>query len=69
MVLQKTLIDADIPHHDKMREAIIYYWKKLFQELKVELSVSLHFVCSVFPLLTLVYRHPVGKSVSWWMYG
>ena len=40
MVLRETLVEADIPHHYKMREAIILCWKQSFKELKVELSVS-----------------------------
>ena len=41
MVLRDTLVDINIPHHDKMREAIMYHWRKSFGELKVALSVSL----------------------------
>jgi len=48
MVLRETLVDADIPHRDKMREAIIYHWKKSFEELKVDLSVSLRVLFSPF---------------------
>jgi hypothetical protein len=40
MVLHKSLVDADIPGCDKVREAIISYWKVLFEELKHELSVG-----------------------------
>jgi len=40
MVLQETLIDTDIPHHDKMRETIVNHWWKSFEDLKLELSVS-----------------------------
>src|SRR6267142_112286 len=47
MVLCKTLVDADIPHRDKMREAIIYHWKKSFEELKVDLSVCLPVLSSL----------------------
>jgi len=47
MVLHETLVDANIPHHDKMREAIVYHWKKLFEELKADLSVSLPVLSSL----------------------
>ncbi|KAI9456111.1 hypothetical protein BJY52DRAFT_1224346 [Lactarius psammicola] len=40
MVLRKTLIDADIPGHDKMREAVISHWRRLFEDLKLNLSSS-----------------------------
>jgi hypothetical protein len=62
MVLCGTLVDADIPHRDKMREAIIKHWKKSFEELKTELSVSLHFLSFLY--LTLINRNPAEKSVS-----
>ena len=42
MILRETLIDADIPRHDKMREAVISHWRTLFEDLKLELSVSLN---------------------------
>jgi hypothetical protein len=35
------MVDADIPHRDKVREAIIHLWKESFEILKAELSVSL----------------------------
>ena len=47
MVLRKTLVDADIPRHDKMRGAIVYHWVKSFEELKVDLSVSLLILSSL----------------------
>jgi len=50
MVLHNTLTDADIPCRDRVREAIIHRWKRSFEELKIELSVSLHILPSVFPL-------------------
>ena len=50
MVLCNTLADTDIPCHDRVREAIIHRWKRLFEELKVELSVGLHILPSAFPL-------------------
>ena len=48
MVLCETLVNTDIPRRDKMREAVIYGWKKLFRELKEDLSVSLHILSSIF---------------------
>jgi len=47
MVLRETLVDADIPYCDKMREAIVYHWKKSFEELKADLSVSLPVLSSL----------------------
>ena len=42
MVLCKTLVDIDIPCHNKMREAIISQWQDLFGQLKLDLSVGRH---------------------------
>ena len=42
MVLQETLVNADIPDHDKMGEAIFNQWRTSFDELKHKLSVSLN---------------------------
>jgi hypothetical protein len=39
MVLRGTLVEADIPHRDKMREAVINQWKTSFEALKLDLSV------------------------------
>jgi hypothetical protein len=50
MVLCGTLVDADIPRRDKMREAIINQWRGSFEQLKSELSVRMKF-CR-FALLT-----------------
>ena len=47
MVLHKTLVDADIPRRDKMRESIMKQWEVLFKALIAEISVC---VC----LLTLL---------------
>lgn len=49
MVLCGTLVDADIPGRDKMREAIISRWRDSFTELRSDLSVgirilSFHFI-------------------------
>ena len=49
MVLCRTLIDADIPCHNKMREATISWWWDSFEQLKLNLSVcipilSFHFI-------------------------
>jgi hypothetical protein len=45
MVLRESLLDADIPHRDKVREAVICSWNRAFKELKAELSVSLRIFC------------------------
>ena len=39
MLLRETLVDADIPRRDKMREAIISQWQKSFEHLKLDLAV------------------------------
>lgn len=39
MVLCETLVDANIPGRDKMREAVIGHWQKSFDGLKHDLSV------------------------------
>jgi hypothetical protein len=41
MVLCETLVDADIPGRDKMREAIISQWRDSFGQLKLDLSVGI----------------------------
>jgi hypothetical protein len=46
MVLRESLVDADIPRRDKMREAIIGAWQKSFTQLKLDLSVSCSFFSS-----------------------
>jgi hypothetical protein len=40
MILWESLVDADIPRRDKMREVIVNYWQKSFEDLKLELAVS-----------------------------
>ena len=40
MLLHETLVNADIPRRDKMREVIISLWQKSFETLKLDLSVS-----------------------------
>jgi hypothetical protein len=40
LVLRESLEDTDIPHRDKMREAIVRRWRESFKELKLDLSVS-----------------------------
>lgn len=40
MILRESLVDADIPHRDKMREVIVNHWRKSFEDLKLELAVS-----------------------------
>jgi len=42
MVLRESLEDTDIPHCDKMREAIVRQWQESFEVLKRDLSVSLN---------------------------
>ena len=41
MVLRDTLVDADIPRRDKMREAIISQWRVSFEQLKLHFSVGI----------------------------
>jgi hypothetical protein len=41
MILRESLVDADIPRRDKMREAILNQFWTSFNELKVDLSVCL----------------------------
>jgi hypothetical protein len=41
MVLRENLVDTEIPRRDKMREAILGHFQKSFEELKLELAVSL----------------------------
>ena len=40
MLLRESLTDKDIPHRDKLREAIFQEFHKAFGNLKTELSVS-----------------------------
>ena len=68
MVLCESLVNADIPHHDKVREAIICNWNRTSKQLKAKLSVSLRTFC-VPSMLILINRNPVGRSVSWQMFG
>jgi hypothetical protein len=60
MVLRESLVDADIPHRDKVRESVICRWKEAFGVLKGQLSVSL---CAfhVPSMLTLINRNPVER--------
>ena len=47
MFLRETLVDLDIPRHDKMRESIVTHWQHTFDSLKQELVVSFdHLLCS-----------------------
>jgi len=50
LTLHPTLTDSEIPYCDKMRESIIYHWKRAFRALKEELSVSLCVLPSPFLL-------------------
>ena len=70
MVLCETLTEAEIPGRFKMREAIISRWKASFEKLKVELSVSLRILPSLYEfMLTLLNRNPVDGLVSRWTFG
>ena len=40
MVLRETLSDHDIPCRDQVREAIISHWRRSFEDVRHELSVS-----------------------------
>jgi len=40
MVLWESLMDSDIPHCNKLGEAIIHQWRELFEGIKLKLSVS-----------------------------
>jgi hypothetical protein len=49
MVLRETLVEADIPRCDRIRETVISLWRDSFQQLKSDLSVgrgilSFHFI-------------------------
>jgi len=68
MVLCESLVDANIPHCNKVREAVICNWNWTFKQLKVKLSVSLRTFC-VPSMLILINKNPVGRSVSRWMFG
>lgn len=62
MVLRESLVDADIPRRDKMKEAIMGGWQRSFKELKSELAVSLNLLLLAI-LLTSVHSALLGKSV------
>jgi len=64
MLLQESLTDKDIPHRDKVREAIFQQFEKEFSALKIELSVS-HMVGDMKRLLINIYlgRTPLDVSV------
>ena len=68
LVLHEGLLDANIPHLIAVREAVICSWNRAFKGLKAELSVSLRPFC-VPSMLILINRNPVGRSVSWRMFG
>lgn len=40
MLLRETLLDTEIPHRSKTREAIIKQWQTSFEDLKLNLSAS-----------------------------
>ena len=44
MLLRESLQDTDIPHRDKLREAIIDKWHEWFDGLKKELNVCPRFL-------------------------
>ena len=60
MLVRETLDDADIPCHDKMREAILDHWQKSFECLKVDLSVSLQFILLI-QLASITQQNSCGK--------
>ena len=41
MVLRETLVDANIPRRDKIREVVISQWRNSFEQLKLDLSVGI----------------------------
>ncbi|KAN0135285.1 hypothetical protein V8E53_006850, partial [Lactarius tabidus] len=41
MILRETLVNADIPGRNKMREAVLNQWRTSFEELKLELSANI----------------------------
>ena len=47
MVLQESLGNADIPHHDKVWEAVINCWRVLFGDVKHNLSVNLNILSPI----------------------
>ena len=63
MVLRESLSDADIPHRDKVREAIINHWQKSFEDVRRDLSVSLNIFVSNSYKLTLINSSLKGGSV------
>jgi hypothetical protein len=44
MILRETLTDKEIPRRDKMRESVIVQWRDRFEDLKLDLSVSMSFL-------------------------
>ena len=69
MVLRESLSDANIPHCDKVREAIINHWQKLFEDVRRDLSVSLNIFVSNSYKLTLINSSLKGRSVLLQMFG
>jgi hypothetical protein len=69
MILRKTLVEADIPRHDKMREAVLSHWKRSFKNLKLKLSVRLNASVPPFNQLTPIKSALVGISDSQWTFG
>ena len=53
MVLHGDLTTADIPHRDKMREAIVGQWHASFEDLKCELAVCQHFFFHIYLLILI----------------
>ena len=72
MILRESLVDADIPRRDKMREAIIDAWQKSFTELKLDLSVSFSVLSSHYQptnKLISINSAPLGESASQQTFG
>ena len=63
MVLCETLINTDIPYCNKMKEAIIYHWKRSFKELKVALLMSLPFLSLL--LTSFINKNPLFTQSGW----
>ena len=69
MVLWESLSDADIPHCDKVSQAIINHWQKLFEDMRCDLSVSLNIFVSNSYKLILINSSLKGRSVLLQMFG
>lgn len=61
MLLNEGLQDDDIPHRDKVREAIVGKWHEWFEELKQELDVRPESVFATHELI-LNRTHQAGSA-------